>query len=288
MNKHQNRSQFPGLRISQRISLKVIISIGFVVLFSLLLSYSRVLATISHCGTLSTDETWSSSENVHTIGVDCENVTVPVGVTLTITEGTIVKVDFNDSLIVDGTLIVQGSEANPVYFTSYRDDAIGGDTNGDGASTGQRGDWHRIEFTDFSNDASMVDYAIIRYGGDSYYANQWGGINILSASPTIQNTELTENEYAGITINSSTPVLGCNNIYNNSDYGIYNTTPGVSVIAENQWWGTISGPYHPNSNPTGTGNEVSDGVDFSPWSLHPCFQPPTYGYIIFLPFVNKP
>ena len=35
------------------------------------------------------------------------------------------------------------------------------------------------------------------------------------------------------------------------------------------WWGDASGPYHPDTNPEGQGNEVSDNVDYYPWLLAP-------------------
>ena len=39
---------------------------------------------------------------------------------------------------------------------------------------------------------------------------------------------------------------------------------GVVVDATDNWWGSDSGPFH-STNPTGTGNPVSNNVLFSPW-----------------------
>jgi hypothetical protein len=234
----------------------------------------------SHCGTISSDETWSNTDNVHT--VDCD-VVVPSGVTLTITEGTIIKFASFRSLIVDGALNAQGTVFNPVYFTSYRDDSIGGDTNGDGASFGAPGDWYRIQFNDTSDDAtSQIDSAVIRYGGDSYY--DYGAITFDNASPTIQNSTITQNEFSGIYTSTSMPTFGCNDIFNNGGYGLYNTTISTMVIAENQWWGNESGPYHASTNPAGTGDAVTDGVDYTPWLSSPCG---TGSYTIFLPIITR-
>ncbi len=45
---------------------------------------------------------------------------------------------------------------------------------------------------------------------------------------------------------------------------MYNSTANI-INAENNWWGNASGPYHTTLNPTGTGNNVSNNVDFIPW-----------------------
>jgi hypothetical protein len=51
-----------------------------------------------------------------------------------------------------------------------------------------------------------------------------------------------------------------------------------SNTAYNNWWGDASGPYNAASNPTGTGDNITDGVPFSPWATVPfniSFSPPT-------------
>jgi len=55
-----------------------------------------------------------------------------------------------------------------------------------------------------------------------------------------------------------------NNISGNSLYAIENK--GTALInATNNWWGDISGPYNEVTNVGGTGNAVSDNVDYRPW-----------------------
>jgi len=59
-----------------------------------------------------------------------------------------------------------------------------------------------------------------------------------------------------------------NNICDNHHYGLYNDDT-VLITAEYNWWGDASGPYHPTLNPAGTGDSISDYVDFLPWSQNP-------------------
>jgi hypothetical protein len=237
-------------------------------------------------GDLDIDATWDITDTSYYLR---DSVIQAEGKTLTVASGVVVKFGNDKSLMVNGTLTAQGTESTPVYFTSYRDDSIGGDTNGDGVSSGARGDWRRIEFTSYSSPSSLVDHAVIRYGGDSSY----GAITLLSASPTIQNSTICTSSKYGILANNSTPILGCNNIYDNGAlsggiryYGLYNATASVIVNAENQWWGSTSGPYH-STNPDGTGNAVTDGVDFGPWRTSPCGTAPTYTIYIPLALRNS-
>jgi hypothetical protein len=68
---------------------------------------------------------------------------------------------------------------------------------------------------------------------------------------------------------------GCDSVtIVNSD--IYGNTRGVTadtsgstippvIDARNNWWGSETGPFHPQTNPEGKGNSVGDYVDYRPW-----------------------
>ncbi|MBU7042546.1 MAG: right-handed parallel beta-helix repeat-containing protein [Theionarchaea archaeon] len=60
----------------------------------------------------------------------------------------------------------------------------------------------------------------------------------------------------------------CNNIVDNTQYGIRNDE-NVIITAHHNWWGHTSGPFHPTSNAQGTGNRVSEHVAFIPWGKVP-------------------
>lgn len=71
----------------------------------------------------------------------------------------------------------------------------------------------------------------------------------------------------------SNPSAGTVNIDQNCftavNIGVQNTT-GITVDAEENWWGHGSGPYHPTTNPGGTGAAATDNVDFNPWVTEGC------------------
>ena len=91
------------------------------------------------------------------------SVTVASGATLTLQPGTILKFNTGCSLTVNGTLDAQGTRAAPIVFTSLKDDAHGGDANGDGEkTTAAGGDWNGIWVYGRAN----IAYAEMMYSGN--------------------------------------------------------------------------------------------------------------------------
>jgi hypothetical protein len=66
-----------------------------------------------------------------------------------------------------------------------------------------------------------------------------------------------QTELRGITVNF-------NNIADNPFSGVRNEG-GETLDATRNWWGNSTGPLHLRLNRDGTGNSVSDNVDFEPW-----------------------
>jgi parallel beta-helix repeat protein len=90
-----------------------------------------------------------------------------------------------------------------------------------------------------------------------------GGIHCWDGcSPLIDSCSIADNVGDGVTVGgASNLVLRHNNIYDNTNFGVNNYNSDT-LDAEENWWGDPTGPggFGP-----GSGEEVSDYVDFEPW-----------------------
>lgn len=120
---------------------------------------------------------------------------VAAGATLTLKGGTVVKLRKpNESFNIWGTILTQGTLANPAIITSFFDDEYGGDTNNDGTSTlPYKGSWRDLAFN--SSSTSVLDGALIRYGaGYCRWGICYGAITQLAGSSLeIKNSKLEKN-----------------------------------------------------------------------------------------------
>ena len=88
------------------------------------------------------------------------------GDTLTFRPGVVVKWTSGTRLLPVGEILIQGSGAEPVIFTSIEDDSVLGDTNLDGnATTPAPNDWQGVDLV-FAENAD-VDHLLVRYAGQS-------------------------------------------------------------------------------------------------------------------------
>jgi hypothetical protein len=104
-------------------------------------------------------------------------------------------------------------------------------------------------------------------GDAAYYDACWtaAGIMVYQGTATVMGNIVAGNQ---VGIDDSGAEVHYNEIRDNIIYG-ENNTSGGTANAENNWWGSCSGPSHP-SNPLGTGDAVSDNVDFDPWIHGAC------------------
>ena len=125
---------------------------------------------------------------------------------MTIGSNNILKVQ--NAFNVEGTLIANAAKGKNIYFTSYKDDNQGGDTNKDGTTTAPNSqDWSGIYFNN-ANSNSLMRRCVVRYAG---YNNK-GGICTFNSSPIIDSCSISNN-YIGIYMQGvSNPVVTNNTI----------------------------------------------------------------------------
>src|SRR5262245_3112195 len=221
--------------------------------------------------------TWVKDRLPYTV---IDDTYVNSGITLTLEPGLIVQFqDPDDALVVDGTLIANGTATNPILFTSDE-------------TSKQPGQWEQIVFRDSSDDAnSILNNCIIEYGG----AFAEGNLTFLAASPRVMNTTVRNSLNDGIYCNFASPQISNCRIINNRRDGIRTASGSLPIIsnstislsaglgvnnldaskiikAENNFWGHASGPFdNANTdvlgllNPGGFGDKVSEFVDWSPF-----------------------
>lgn len=232
-------------------------------------------------GTVETSQTWLHDGIPYVISGG--TLTIPSGKSLTINPRTIVKIDTSSGITVNGTLnAVATSSSDSIFFTSYKDDTQGGDTNNDNASSGASGDWNGI----ILNTGAVADFgfAVVRYGGgssNSMIRNDGGSLHISSSTvaynayigitntagtTTIQASDIAYSTYYGLYVTGgSASVTASSTLHNNPYYSILNTT-NASTSAVGNYWGDPAGPYNATYNSTGTTtSSVSDHVTFDPW-----------------------
>jgi len=167
-------------------------------------------------GTLQKSTIWKSW-STNAPYVITKDLTVDKNTTLEIEPGTVVKFD-NSGLYIEGTLIAT-SDGAPIIFTSWRDDAYGGDSNGDGTnSVPAANDWKGIYLGPDAG-SSILNNCIISYSGKNslgYYnwAYRRAGVYVNSCSPTITHCTFIDNGSHGIEVYSSSAQIKNNKFIN--------------------------------------------------------------------------
>jgi len=84
---------------------------------------------------------------------------------------------------------------------------------------------------------------------------------------SIMSCLISNNSYGILVMHESkrNSIISCN-ILDNEEFGIQITYNNEHMVnATNNWWGHVSGPYHPENNSQGKGDNITDLVEFEPW-----------------------
>lgn len=110
---------------------------------------------VVHDAILADDEVWEGDGITHYLS---EDFWIAEGKSLTIEPGAIIKGESGTlfSIETDAVLTAQGTKENPIVFTSVRDDAHGGDLDGDGGMPSAN-DWEGLKI--FTGGAENQRYA---------------------------------------------------------------------------------------------------------------------------------
>ncbi|MFH0725596.1 MAG: right-handed parallel beta-helix repeat-containing protein, partial [Pseudomonadota bacterium] len=167
---------------------------------------------------LSKDATWpaimpyliSTSLRLYIAGTDG-----PDGVTtLTIEPGAELRfalntnryngMDIGNGSGAPGALVAQGTESQPIKFTSH-------------SSTPVPGDWGGIWFYNTSNDATcLMEHCIVEYAG----SNLFGNVCTYDSNPAIKNSTIRNSKTSGIFIRNAYPNITGNTFTGNVQYDV--------------------------------------------------------------------
>lgn len=173
-------------------------------LIGIFTAFSVQAQTTPVSDTLKTSETWTVANSPYQVTAD---VIIDNGVTLTIEPGVEVQFDSGTSLLVDGALVADGTDADSIRFTSS-------------AASKAPGDWNTIRFNNTSNVGSVIDHVIVEYGG----AGSGGALLSYTTGAfavNITNSEFKFSNVHGIDLRASSPDIQNSTFRDNNGYGIF-------------------------------------------------------------------
>jgi parallel beta-helix repeat protein len=238
----------------------------------LILSPANTPAYTEVSGDLAGTTNWIASGSPYVL---LDSVRLMVRDTLNIEAGVVIKGATSSSgLIVYGVLSLQGTEEDPVIFTSYKDDEYGEDTNGDGYATlPSPGDWARLWIRNTWQEINIAN-VVFRYGGEPYdypgdRIDYTGVLSLNGSLTTVENCTFEHNR-GGVFISDCSPQVKSCAFQDCSDYALH-VNSSVSdqdyasrpVVSDNTF-SDVEWPFYQfgNSFPVYSGNTLESTVQY--------------------------
>ncbi len=175
-------------------------------------------ASLSVCGSVDMNTTWSVADSP--IVVTC-TTTVNAGVTLTIDPGVQVRFPRGSSmgrvsLVIDGTLVARGTEAQNILFTSDERNALPGDWaslafTSTGGATGVSSQFDKAGK---HGGGSILEFCVLEFGGS---AGRVGAIEVHGTALTLNHVVVQKNASSGIEVRDGTITVRDSTIVSNSN-----------------------------------------------------------------------
>lgn len=181
-----------------------------------------------------------------------ESIEIAKGYSFVVNAGAVLKLGADCNITVHGTFLSRGNLSSENIITSLADDEYGGDTDGNGSSSGSQMLWGGVYFSRYCSDASNIEFTTFRFGGRSSYT-QNAMLYFESCSLKMEYSTIENAAYQGIFCHkNSSPDLGGgkkNSKGHNSFHGflspnyviINNTT--ADIYAQNNCWGSDDEEY---------------------------------------------
>jgi len=190
--------------------------------------------------------------------VDLENVVIQTCDTgLTLVESYQLDIDLGNAEVRDcetGIKVAAGSSNNLIQNGTVRNNTEDG---------------IRVEGSDDVPEENHFRGIHVLYnGGNGILLMDGSGHRVSDCEIRGNNNKLSPTAYGGVAVLTCCSTVNQNVIEDNQCHGVFadDLLSGEPLDAVNNWWGDVSGPYHPDLNSTGTGNAVSDNVVFEPVS----------------------
>ncbi len=206
-------------------------------------------------GTIADARTWGAGLNFYVP----EDITIGATGSLTLAPGLIVKLNAS-RFQVEGTMTGIGTSQLPIFFTSFKDDSIGGDTNGDGAATtAAAGDWNRIWVANQVGAKATFENARFAFGGKSGSAPD-GIVTISKGELIVRNSTVERSFGEGVWIAGGKATIENNRISQTANFGVRVDTNELVTITNNTIQGAKAGPItiRAGTPQTLTGNTSSE------------------------------